>query len=107
MAKGFPRLIVKCSWDDRFGSLVVKIGGHDMEGSTITNIVIAKTEKFTDPTHIVPADAPIILCEQSNCFYACLYVEESSRNMENGSKNQTYTPVVQFYFLLEVSTKSQ
>ena len=81
----FPRSIVKCSWDDRFGSLLVKIGGHDMEGSTITNIVIAKTEKFTDPTHIVPADAPIILCEQFNCFYACLYVEESSRNMENES----------------------
>ena len=39
----FPRLIVKCSWDDQFGSLLVKIGGHDMEGSTITNIVIAKT----------------------------------------------------------------
>ena len=50
----FPRSIVKCSWDDRFGSLLVKIDGHDMEGSTITNIVIAKTEKFTDPAHIVP-----------------------------------------------------
>ena len=84
----FPRSIVKCSWDDRFGSLLVKIGGHDMEGSTITNIVIAKTETFTDPTHIVPAYAPIILCEQFNYFHACLYVEESSRSMETESVNE-------------------
>ena len=73
---------MKCSWDDRFGSLLVKVGGHGMEGSTITNIVIARNEKFTDPTHIVPADAPVILCEQFNRFHACLYVEESSRSME-------------------------
>ena len=78
----FPRTVMKCSWDDRFGSLLVKVGGHGMEGSTITNIVIARNEIFTDPTHIVPADAPVILCEQFNCFHACLYVEESSRSME-------------------------
>lgn len=81
----FPRSIVKCSWDDRFGSLLMKVGGHDMEGRTIAKIVIAKTEKFTDPTHIVPPDAPIVLCEQFNCFHACLYVEESSHSMETES----------------------
>ena len=78
----FPRSIVKCSWDDRFGSLLMKVGGHDMEGRTIAKIVIAKTEKFTDPT---PPDAPIVLCEQFNCFRACLYVEESSHSMETES----------------------
>ena len=81
----FPRSIVKCSWDDRFGSLLMKVGGHDMEGRTITRIVIARTEKFIDPTHIVPPDVPIMLCEQFNCFHACLYVEESSGSMETES----------------------
>ena len=56
-----------------------------MERSTITRIVIARTEKFTDPTHIVPADAPMILCEQFKCFHACLYVEEPSHSMETES----------------------
>ena len=93
----FPRTVVKCSWDDRFGSLLVKVGGHGMEGSTITNIVIARNEKFTDPTHIVPADAPVILCEQFNCFHACLYVEESSRSMET-------EPVSFFLVLIKLLT---
>ena len=82
VAKTFSQGLVQLG--RRFGSLLVKVGGHGMEGSTITNIVIARNEKFTDPTHIVPADAPVILCEQFNCFHAqaCLYVEESSRSME-------------------------
>ena len=41
----------------------MKVGGHDMEGRTISSkIVIARTEEFTDPTHLVPLDAPIVLC---------------------------------------------
>ena len=36
----------------------------------------------------MPADAPIILCEQFNYFHACLYVEESSRSMEIESVNE-------------------
>ena len=45
-----------------------------MEERTMTKIVISRTEKFTDPTHVVPPDAPIILCEQFNCFHECLYI---------------------------------
>ena len=68
---------MKCSWEDTFGSLLTKVGGHDMEDRTIMNIVIAKTEKFIDPTQ-VPPDAPITLCEQFNCYHVCLYVQSSS-----------------------------
>ena len=66
-----PRSVVKCSWDDKFGSLLTQVGGIGMEERIMTKIIISKTEKFTDPTHIVPRDAPIILCEQFNCFHVC------------------------------------
>ena len=65
---------MKCSWEDTFGLLLTKVGGHDR---TIMNIVIAKTEKFIDPTQ-VPPDSPITLCEQFNCYHVCLYVQSSS-----------------------------
>ena len=73
-----PRSVMKCSWDDKFGSLLTKVGGIGMEERTMTKIVISKTEKFVDPTHIVPPDAPIILCEQFNCFHVCLYVSAAA-----------------------------
>ena len=69
-----PWSVVKCSWDDNFGSLLTKVGGIDMEDRTMTKIAISRTEKFVDPTHVVPPEAPIILCEQFNCFHVCLYV---------------------------------
>ena len=69
-----PQSVVKCSWDDKFGSLLTKVGGIGMEERTMTKTVISRTERFVDPTHVVPPDAPIILCEQFNCFHVCLYV---------------------------------
>lgn len=79
----YPRTIVKCSWDDKFGSLLTRVGGMDMEGRTLTKIAISRTEKFTDPVHVVPPDAPIILCEQFNCFYACLTISPDTMNSES------------------------
>ena len=35
----FPRSIVKHSWDDQFGFLVMKVGGHDMEGRAVHLLV--------------------------------------------------------------------
>ena len=54
----------------------MKVGGHDMEGKTISKIVIARTEKFTDPTHLVLPDAPIVLC-----IPFVLYVEVMGKNL--------------------------
>ena len=40
----------------------------------IEKIQISSTEKFVDPVHIVPVDAPVSLCEQSKCFNVCITV---------------------------------
>ena len=33
-----PRSVVKCSWDDKFGSFLTKVGGFGMEERTMTKI---------------------------------------------------------------------
>ena len=66
------REILKCSWEDTYGSLLLKLR---MEKETISYIVISRTEKFCDPCHKVPVDAPVILCEQFNCMHVCIYLE--------------------------------
>ena len=66
------REILKCSWEDTFGSLLLKLG---MEEETISNIIISTSEKFCDPCHKVPVDAPVILCEQFNCMHVCIHLK--------------------------------
>lgn len=73
-----PRTIVKCDWDDRFCSLLVKLGGSKYEETQVTKVQISRTEKFLDPVHVVPLDAPVILCEQFNCYNVCVYVAMES-----------------------------
>ncbi len=67
-----PRTIVKCNWDDRFCSLLTKL---KYEQATVIKIEISRTEKFVDPVHIVPMDAPVILCEQFNCYNVCVHTD--------------------------------
>ena len=54
-------------------------------------MVISRSEKFIDPTHIVPPDTPIVLCEQFNCYHVCLNVENVNMDPEamqsSGSRN--------------------
>ena len=53
------RTILKCSWDDSFGSLLLKFGCDDLEAETIHEVIISNNDKFIDPRHNVPIDAPV------------------------------------------------
>lgn len=68
-----PRTVVKCCWEDTFGSLLDKL---DM---TQVSIELSANEKFTDPVHVVPIDAPVIICDQFKCMHVCVTIESMER----------------------------
>lgn len=72
-----PREIMKCSWTDTFGSLLLKYGS-DVSSERVSHVVISKNEKFIDPCHRVPADAPLSVCDQFGCLNVCVYLESST-----------------------------
>ena len=67
------REILKCSWEDTFGSLLLRFG-DEMKAEKISH-VISKSKKFIDPCHKVPVDAPVTLCDQFGCNNVCIYLE--------------------------------
>ena len=69
------RTIVKCSWQDSFCAFLEKLS---MSEAVVCKIEICKNENFCYPVHVVPIDAPVILCEQFQCFHVCIYAEEES-----------------------------
>ena len=71
-----PRTVVKYSWEDTFGSLLDKF---DMTEVGIEKVQIAANEKFTDPVHVVPIDAPVIICDQFKCMHVCISIENIER----------------------------
>ena len=69
--------ILKCSWDDSFGSLLLKFGCDDLEAETINEVIVSNNDKFIiDPHQKVPIDAPVSACDQFGCMYVCLYLTE-------------------------------
>ena len=72
-----PREILQCSWTDSFASLLLKYGS-DLQSERISHVVIALNEKFVDPCHRVPADAPLSLCDQFSCRNVCVYLETTN-----------------------------
>ena len=48
------RTVLKCEWNQSFGSLLEKLDGLSEE--TIEKI---ENESFVDPAHVVPVDAPV------------------------------------------------
>ena len=49
----------------------------------IEKVQIAANEKFTDPVHVVPIDAPVIICDQFKCMRVCMsHVCISIENIE-------------------------
>ena len=53
------RTIMKCSWEDTFGSLLEKF--DDLSDKSVEKIQISRNESFIDPVHVVPIDAPVSL----------------------------------------------
>lgn len=67
-----PRCVVKCSWEDKFGTLLDQFDG--MSECTIEKIQISTSAKFTDPVHIIPIDAPSSLCDKFKCCHVCISI---------------------------------
>ena len=72
LIKRGQEIVVKCSWEDTFGSLLEKFG---IKQTTIEKVQIANGEKFVDPVHIVPIDAPVSLCDQLKCMHVCISIK--------------------------------
>ena len=70
------RTILKRSWDDSFGSLLLKFRCDDLEAETIHKVIISNNDKFIDPRHKVPIDVLVSVCDQFGCMYICLYLTE-------------------------------
>ena len=64
--------VLKGLWEDTFGTLLDKL---DMPETTIDKIQISSNEKFANPVHMVPIDAPISICNQFKCMHVCFSVE--------------------------------
>ena len=58
-----PRQVVKCEWEGTFGIL-------DLQEVSVVKTEISINEKFTDPVHIVPIDAPVSLTDQFTRGYS-------------------------------------
>ena len=46
---------------------------------SIEKVQIAPNEKFADPVHVVPIDAPVIICDQFKCIHVCVSVKDIVR----------------------------
>ena len=68
------RTVLKCDWDQSFGSLLEQLDGLAEE--TIEKIEISKNESFVNPVHVVPVDAPVSLCKQFDCSFVCIHIAQ-------------------------------
>ena len=57
------RTILKCSWDDSFGSLL-EFGCDDLEVETIHKVIVSNNDIFIDSRHKVAIDALVSVCDQ-------------------------------------------
>ena len=69
------RRVVKADVGDTFYRLLEIIDSSLMQRKVL-RVIVSKNERFIDPVHEVPIDAPVILCEQygSNICYHLLHV---------------------------------
>ena len=74
--------VLKCSWNDSFGSLLAQFS--DLSGETIETICISRNDMFISPNHTVPIDAPVSICDQFGCAYVCIYVAQLCSGIDSG-----------------------
>ncbi len=60
---------MKCSWEERLSSSWTKFL------AVVEKILISKSEKLLDPSHIVSLDTPIAVCEHFGCFNVCVILQ--------------------------------
>ena len=81
------RKVLKIESCCTFGELLEKAAGRGVEGRIVDKIQTCKNEKFVDPVHEVPLDAPVVLCEQygTNVCYHLTNNEASSSTSTHSS----------------------
>ena len=57
-----------------------------MTDVSVEKVQIASNEKFTDPVHVVPLDAPIIICDQFKCTRVCISIEDNIVRMPSSER---------------------
>ena len=71
--KSLNREKLSNAWEDTFGSLLEKL---DVTDVSVEKVQIASNEKFTDSVHVVPLNAPVIICDQFKCMHVCISIED-------------------------------
>jgi hypothetical protein len=76
------RTILKCSWDEKFASVLERLGTDELVSKIV--MIISSNDRM----HTVPLDAPIKLL---GCHYICYYLcEETVQGTEELTLPQYY-----------------
>jgi len=67
-----PRQVVKCDWGETFAALLDKL---DLQEMSVAQVEISTNEKFNDPVHTVPINAPLSLTDQFKCSFVRFSLE--------------------------------
>ena len=78
---------MRCEPSDTFSDVLAKTGMCG-GGRSVSRILLCKNEKFVDPVHEVPLDAPLVLCEQYG-QNVCYYLTEHEQ-----MSTHTFSPIL-------------
>jgi len=93
------RVIVRCSCEETFGSLVRKVALEFQE--RVKQIVISANKKFNDVHEL----AIISVCRLFNCKHCCIYFEGSDSTSSSGIIAAQVTKKDVFSLLMENARK--
>ena len=79
---------MQCSFEDTFGDIVNNL----QLASKVAKVSISSNAMFGDPSHDVPLNAPLSLCDQFKCMFVCINVSESD-NSRSASTSTSSAPV--------------
>ena len=87
------RKVVKIESCSTFGDLLEKSAGKEVEGQIVDKISTCKNEKFVDPVHEVPLDAPVVLCEQYG-INICYHLTSRHTNAASSARGRNLFEVL-------------
>ena len=87
------RTVLKCTWNENFGSVLERLGGG-FSNELVSSVLISSNERFVEPTHTVPLDAPIKLLEMYGCYYICYKLVEDTTNVSVASDSRNVATVL-------------
>ena len=92
------RRVMRCEPSDTFSDVLAKTG-MCVGGRSVSRILLCKNEKFVDPVHEVPLDAPLVLCEQYG-QNVCYYLTEHEQ-----MSTHTFSPTPSVFEVLMSSSR--